>query len=235
MAFDVIPVIDLKGGKAVRATGGDRAGYRPLASPLCPDGNPLTAMRGFLALHPFRRAYIADLDAIEGGARQDELLQAIRVAFPQLELWVDAGFADERVLADWLQQGVGRPVLGSESLRDPQLPRGLSSILSLDFRGPHFLGDPALMAEPALWPADVIVMCLHSVGAGDGPDLDQLTRIKAMAQGRRIYAAGGVQGLADLQRLAALGFCGALIASALHNGAITSDDLSALAKRTDQS
>ena len=168
MAFDVIPVIDLKDGKAVRAAGSERAAYLPLATALCPNGQPSTAVHGFLALHPFARLYIADLDSIEGGARQSATLGALRAAFPDLEFWVDAGFADERDLAGWLAQGLGRPVLGSESLRDPNLPRQTGAILSLDFCGRRFLGDPTLLSDPALWPAQVIAMCLHSVGRAAG-------------------------------------------------------------------
>lgn len=227
MPFEVIPVIDLKAGRAVRAVAGNRADYRPLATPLCPDGAPLTAIAGYLGLHPFTRAYIADLDAIEGGVRQDSTLEAIRAAFPQLELWVDAGFAGADDLARWTQLDLGRPVLGSESLRDPALPTRADGILSLDFRGETFLGDGRLLAEPGLWPAEIIVMTLHSVGTGGGPDAARLGAVLAEAGDRRVYAAGGVRGPADLFALAALGASGALVASALHSGAIGPADLSA--------
>jgi phosphoribosylformimino-5-aminoimidazole carboxamide ribotide isomerase len=228
LAFDIIPVIDLKDGKAVRAVSGERAAYLPLATALCPDGEPFTAVRGFLALHPFARLYVADLDAIEGRARQDAALQAIRRAFPELELWIDAGFADTSDLTGWLAQGLGRPVLGSESLRDLDLPRRAHGILSLDFHGDRFLGDSALLATPVLWPDGVIVMCLHSVGTGGGPDLTRLKAILAVAEDRQIYAAGGIRGARDLEQLAERGVRGALVASALHSGVITSRDLSTL-------
>jgi phosphoribosylformimino-5-aminoimidazole carboxamide ribotide isomerase len=225
MAFEVIPVIDLMGGRAVRAVAGNRAGYRPLATPLCPDGEPLSAARGFLGVHDFRRLYLADLDAIAGGARQDAVLGRVRAAFPRLELWVDAGFASAQDAADWLRLGLGRPVFGSESLADAQPPASPGAILSLDFRGDRFLGPPALLDDPALWPADVIVMGLHDVGTGRGPDTARLQRILQAAGARRVYAAGGVRGRADLEALARLGVSGALVASALHDGAIASSDL----------
>lgn len=225
MPFEVIPVIDLKAGRAVRAVAGDRAHYRPLATSLCPDGETLSCVRGYLAIHPFRRLYIADLDAIEGGARQDAQLAAIRASFPGLELWVDAGFTDGEAVADWLPRGLGRPVLGSESVRDGQRPAQIGGVLSLDFRGERFLGPPALLADAASWPDAVIVMCLHDVGTGGGPDIGRLAGIIERAGGRRVYAAGGVRGAADLQALARLGVAGALVASSLHSGAITSADL----------
>jgi HisA/HisF family protein len=225
MAFEVIPVIDLKGGKAVRAVAGNRADYRPLATPLCPDGEPLSAVRGFLGVHDFRRLYLADLDAITGGARQDAVLGRVRAAFPRLELWVDAGFASAQDAAEWLRLGLGRPVLGSESLAEARPAGSSDAVLSLDFRGDRFLGPPALIADPELWPADVIVMGLHDVGTGGGPDTARLHRILKAAGERRVYAAGGVRGRADLEALARLGVNGALVASALHDGAIASGDL----------
>jgi phosphoribosylformimino-5-aminoimidazole carboxamide ribotide isomerase len=153
-------------------------------------------------------------------------LRAIRDAFPQIELWVDAGFASTDAAANWASLGFGRPVLGSETVTDaPRFDTG-GAVLSLDFRGDRFLGPPALLDTPQGWPADVIVMCLHDVGMGGGPDTARLARIIAAAgPSRRVFAAGGVRNRADLETLAALGACGALIASALHSGAIGSGDL----------
>jgi len=226
MTFEVIPVIDLKPGKAVRPVAGNRAGYRPLATPLCPDGDALTCIAGYLGLYPFQRLYIADLDAIQGGARQDAVLQAIRNAFPQLGLWVDAGFSSPDAAKEWAGLGLGHPILGSESLTDARPVSTGDAILSLDFRGDRFLGPRALLDSPESWPADVILMCLHDVGMGGGPDMARLARIIAAAgPSRHIFAAGGVRNRADLQALAALGASGALIASALHSGTITSADL----------
>ena len=64
--MDVIPVIDIRHGTAVRAVAGDRANYRPLVSPLCAGSEPGDVARGLMALHPFPVIYVADLDAIEG-------------------------------------------------------------------------------------------------------------------------------------------------------------------------
>ncbi len=42
--MQVIPVIDLKEKKAVRAVRGDRASYRPWSVPGCADGDPVEAL-----------------------------------------------------------------------------------------------------------------------------------------------------------------------------------------------
>lgn len=227
--MDIIPVIDLKGGAVVRARGGARHLYAPIATPLAPSSRPADVVAGFRALFPFEKIYIADLDAISGTGDHDAIVSELDAAFPEIEFWVDSGIATEVAAAAWLARHRGALVIGSESLADldtsPRfdLPR---RILSLDFRGDDFLGPQQLAADPALWPQRIIVMTLAKVGAGDGPDFARLDRLGVLAQGKRdLYAAGGVRGADDLRWLEAAGIKGVLVASALHDGKIGPGDL----------
>ncbi|HMR33846.1 MAG TPA: HisA/HisF-related TIM barrel protein [Geminicoccaceae bacterium] len=225
-AFEIIPVIDLMAGVVVHARAGERDRYRPLAgSRLCGRPQPAEVVAGLLALHPFRRLYIADLDAIAKRGGHGEAIADLSAAFPGLELWIDAGAADAASLAAVERTG-GRAVLGSESQQDARLLAGLDrAILSLDMRGAERLDPAGLFDRPELWPGDVIVMTLASVGAGRGPDLPALRRILASAGERRIWAAGGVRDAADLEVLAALGCAGVLVATALHDGRLGREEL----------
>src|SRR5204862_103111 len=90
----------------------------------------------------------------------------------------------------------------------------------IDFRGEGFVGPPALLQRVELWPRRLIAMTLARVGSGEGPDLDRLLSLQAVARGRKIHAAGGVRHLSDLGRLAAMGVAGVLVASALHDGSL---------------
>jgi len=125
-------------------------------------------------------------------------------------------------------------VLGSESLAslsDYERVRdaaGPLAPLSLDFRGDEFIGPRELLDDAALWPDRVIVMTLARVGSGEGPELLRLQSIIARAGARKIYAAGGVRNADDLRALGDIGVAGALVATALHTGAITSRDLKAI-------
>ena len=98
-------------------------------------------------------------------------------------------------------------------------------MLSLDFRDDAFQGPREILADPALWPRRIIVMTLGRVGSAAGPDLARLAKIRAIASGREIYAAGGVRDTADLSALKASGASGALIATALHERRIVGTDL----------
>ena len=227
--MDVVPVIDLKGGAVVRARGGARHLYAPIATPLARSSRPLDVVAGFRALFPFEKIYIADLDAISGTGDHDAIIAELEAAFPEIEFWVDSGIATEAAAADWLERHRGALVIGSESLADlPTSPRFdlPRRILSLDFRGDAFLGPPQLAADASLWPARVIVMTLAKVGANQGPDFARLAALRALAPDHNgLYAAGGVRDAGDLRRLEAEGIAGALVASALHDGKITARDL----------
>ena len=231
-AFEIIPVIDLMGGVVVHARGGDREHYRPLERSLVATGpEPTVVVEGLLGLFPFAALYIADLDAIRKRGDNLPTILALRRRFPDLGLWIDAGFAGECACRRFLGADFGHLVLGSESQADLRLLDSFGSdprlVLSLDFQGERRLGARELFDDPARWPERVIAMTLARVGSGGGPDLDRLRELRAMSPATRLYAAGGVRGPDDLRGLAALGCAGALVASALHDGRLGRSELAA--------
>jgi len=232
---EVIPVIDLRGGEVVHARRGERDSYRPVRSQLCAGSAPLEVVAGLLAAYPFATLYIADLDAIQGRGSNIESIRRIRHRFPDLRLWVDNGLADAAACRDWLAQGLGELVLGSETQSDRATLEALSDdgarerlILSLDYRDDRFLGPPDLLSAQALWPHRLIVMTLSRVGSGGGPDLDLLRRWRKEAPAKKIFAAGGVRGGEDLLALADCGISGVLVATALHERRIGRPEIAAV-------
>ena len=57
------------------------------------------------------------------------------------------------------------------------------------------------------------------------PTFNKLNAVNHQSNPAKIYAAGGVRNIEDLQLLESLNIEGALIASALHNGAISNKEL----------
>ncbi len=238
-SLKLIPVIDLRHGYAVHARLGQRELYRPVASRLCRAGDPTELLSNLLALFPFDTVYVADLDAILRGGDNLPLLRSLSSRFPQIAFWVDSGISDATGLRGWLKQGLGRAVLGSESLSDLALldinaacDATQSPILSLDFREQRFLGPPALLDRPDSWPENVIVMPLTRVGSQTGPDLQYFSALRQRGTHSRFFAAGGVRDSQDLARLEAAGAAGALLATALHTGGLTAGDLALYAPPT---
>ncbi len=230
----LIPVVDLKGGMVVHAREGRRAEYRPVQSRLCEGADTEAVVDALLRLHSFRSLYVADLDSIQRQGSNLDSLDRIRRRFPDLDLWVDSGIADERGLDAWLRADIGRPVIGSESLHDAEFMSfarkrcgDWSPVLSLDFIAEEFKGPEALLGDPArYWPERVLAMNLRRVGSDAGPDLALIGSLAVKAPTCEVYAAGGVRSVEDLERAAAAGAAGALIATALHDGRLGSSELS---------
>ncbi|HEY0832647.1 MAG TPA: HisA/HisF-related TIM barrel protein, partial [Azospirillum sp.] len=182
--FQVIPVLDLRGGGVVHARRGERDRYPPLHSALCAGNDPVAVVRGLLGLFAFPLLYVADLDAIEGTGDNGAALARLTAAFPQVGLWVDAGLRDADGVRGFLARGIGDAVLGSESLTRVATLAALRAepawrriVLSLDFRD-RFVGPPELPSRADLWPDRIIVMTLARVGSGDGPDHDRLAEVR---------------------------------------------------------
>ncbi len=237
--MQIIPVIDLQDGRVVHARRGERAAYAPIRSSLATGASPAEIAAALLAVYPFASLYLADLDAIQRRGHNNEAIAAIHAQFPEVELWVDTGIADIDGVRAWRAQGLGRPVLGTECMTDHRLIDELRAVqsepppvLSLDFGADgSALGPIDLLARPAAWPNEVIAMTLARVGADTGPDWTRLRQIVAAASRRRVYAAGGVRSAEDLRALQRLGVAGALVASSLHDGRLTSADLARVATR----
>lgn len=233
--FTIIPALDLQGGLVVHAKAGDRAAYRPIVTPFGAADDPVAIARGLLSITASPYLYIADLDAISGSGDHFELVRGLADALPGTTLWIDAGVSEVADCAFWLPLGATL-VVGSESLpstdnwQDIHATFGESVVLSLDFGINGARGPETLFAEPALWPDRLIVMDLARVGVHAGPNVERVAKVVEVAEGRAIFAAGGVRNLDDLTTLASLGTQGALIATALHSGAITQNEIAALSR-----
>lgn len=224
--MQIIPVVDLLGGLAVRAVRGERATYRPVASVLCPDSDPCAVAATLLEYCDSRLLYVADLDAIVQGAGRPATIARLIDALPGVEIWLDAGFGDAdtwRALAATIgpSSAALRPVFASESLRSAAAAREAladpQALLSLDRRRAELPDRAGCWADPSLWPARVIAMTLDRVGTLAGPDLGTLAELRERKPGVALVGAGGIGGPADLELARGSGAAAWLVASCLHD------------------
>jgi phosphoribosylformimino-5-aminoimidazole carboxamide ribotide isomerase len=239
----LIPVLDLKGGVAVHAVRGERATYAPVRSLLSPSSDPVVLARAFRERLGVDACYVADLDAIAGHGDHGPIVQAIAVE--GLAVWLDAGVGTAATARRARACGAARVIVGTETLTDPAAlpdivaalrrdvaPAPGDAVLSLDFREGWLLtGSPAVGALDPLdlarlaWDAGIrtyIALELGRVGTGGGPDTTVARRLRAALPDAEIVVGGGVRSPHDLRALARQGFDAALVATALHTGAITS-------------
>ncbi len=224
----VIPVMDLMAGQVVHARRGERDNYQPIRSTLCPSAAPENILKALIERFGCDTIYVADLDAIRFGQSQLALIEKLKSRFPQIQFWLDAGIADHDGFRSLQNQNIASLVIGSENLTQTDWLDSLAKdawILSLDFKQRVFLGPDALLANTASWPQRVLAMNLAYVGSESGPDFFLLEELQQLNPQATIYAAGGVRDKNDLMELTRRNVAGALVATALHNGSITSADL----------
>jgi phosphoribosylformimino-5-aminoimidazole carboxamide ribotide isomerase len=244
----VIGVVDLLGGLAVHAEGGRREHYRAVeavgGSAILP-GDALALARAYLGRLGVEELYVADLDAILGGSSQDGLVSAI--AGLGVPVWVDAGATSVDAARHGLDLGAARVIVGLETLRSFDVLADICSelggdrvVFSLDLRNGEPVvasgsssvsagESPCTIAERAAnaGVGALIVIDLARVGAGAGLDRALLERIRQAAPGPILLAGGGIRGAGDLERLAAAGCDGALIATALQDGRLDATQIAA--------
>lgn len=230
----IIPVIDLLDGQVVHAKHGNRHAYQPISSQLTPSSKPIDIVKAFLDIYPFQTLYIADLNAIqsiETDADHTSIINEIRTQFPALSIWLDAGMQNTH-LANNTQPNI-TPILGTESFSTLEQYQSVKQslnhfVLSIDIKQQGYTGPEMLLDMPKAWPENIIIMTLAKVGSNSGVDLSTLTKMKQKAPMKNFYAAGGIRHLADLQTLASARIQGALIASALHNKQLSTNDINKL-------
>jgi phosphoribosylformimino-5-aminoimidazole carboxamide ribotide isomerase len=253
--MDIIPVLDLARGVAVWAQAGDRARYEPVVSALVPEGvgDPVALLYAFRRRLGASACYVADLDAIQGGAVQRAMLRELA----QLEtgfagaIMVDAGAHSPESTFEVLACGASQVVVGLETLRAFS---DLSDIVRVAGEGRVVFSVDLKLGSPILHPQmqDVIgthapdalslteqaidagvgtllVLDLARIGTGCGTDVGLLQELRKRFPMIRLLAGGGVLARRDLERMREVGCDGALVASAIHSGAITAADLAALA------
>jgi phosphoribosyl isomerase A len=226
--FEVIPAIDLAGGRLARLQDGLRTGQ----------GDPIETARGFVTAGA-RWIHVADLDAaLHGNPANLHLLERIA----SLPVAVQAaGGLRPRGVRQALASGASRAVLGAGALGNLINVRALVAELGhrvgvgLDVRGgsvtprghlrPGPSLDSVLPALAEIRPAFVVYTDVDRDGVAAGADLEGLTRV-AHAVGVPVLASGGVRSLEDLRSLADVGplVVGAIVGRALHEGAFTLEE-----------
>ena len=235
--MQIIPVLDLSKGLVVHAKKGDRKNYLPITSHLCSCSNPIEIINSLLSLSDFKSIYIADLDALQQQGNNIDIIESICKAFPRLEIWLDTGLSMINDYLDNLKSSVLRLILSTESVdslstfitlinNNPQH----QFIFSIDYISGEILGPHDLLQSPEQWPADILILNLDHVGSNQGISIPSQLNQYDLFQSHNIFYGGGIRNYKDLRKLKILGATGALVSSALHNKAISKNDLLSLSQ-----
>jgi phosphoribosylformimino-5-aminoimidazole carboxamide ribotide isomerase len=234
----IIPVIDIQNGIAVHAVKGNRSQYQPLKSTLCPSAEPVAVALALKACG-FGALYVADLDAILDKSDNAAILQGI--AEGGSKLMVDAGTSDAKSVQRLLEHGVSQVVIGTETLENLEFVKDAVErfskqriVVSLDLNGRKVLSQSEaassmvpqeLAAElEKLGVTELIVLDLARVGSDQGPDFALLKNLQSSLS-LKLLVGGGARDLGDLQKLKEMGVYGVLMATALHSGKTSMEQL----------
>jgi phosphoribosylformimino-5-aminoimidazole carboxamide ribotide isomerase len=235
----IIPVVDVLKGIVVHAVRGKRKEYQPLKSVLCASTDPVevaVALRAF----GFNELYVADLDAITGRYPNLSLLRRIETE-TGFKLMVDAGITTLKAAEEMIDSGVSKFIIGTETMlhtnfvADAITSFGSKKVMvSLDLMGNRVLNrfKSDTPAEPMkllrefqnIGVSQIIVLDLAKVGSGEGVNKPFLKDVLAKIEAK-VYVGGGVQDVKDLLELKDLGVYGVLVATALHLGKISPEEL----------
>lgn len=215
--------------------GGDRSRYEPVESAIFPGrGDALGLAGAYVRVLASTELYVADLDAIAGGEPQYAMHRALSRAS---RCWIDAGVATKERACALIDAGADRVVVGLETLPDFGALRAIVArlgadrvVFSLDLRDGRPLTPVAALRQLAprelarravdAGAETVIALDVARVGSAGGVDETLMRELRAALPGVDRIAGGGVRDRVDLDRLAAAGADGALVATAVHCGAI---------------
>ncbi len=229
---EIIPAIDLLGGKCVRLAQGDYDQVTVYS------GDPLEVARQFEDAG-IRRLHLVDLD----GARSGGIVNAavlgkisggtrlivdfgggvtsnreLRIAFDNGAHMITGGsiaVRDPALFLEWLETwGSEKIILGADS-RDGLIAvqgwRQTTALSVVDFIG--------TFREKGI--SQVISTDISRDGMMTGPAILLYREILARHPGLRLVASGGIASMEDIRLLAAEGLSGVITGKALYNGAIS--------------
>lgn len=226
--MQLIPSMDLLGGRIVRLREGDRGRATWY------EHDPF-AWIARLVQAGARRIHLVDLDAAFGEARQ-QAFSGLPAAFPRVRFQLGGGLRSRAAVEETLAAGFD-PVVGTLAVERPEELANLPAdrvVVALDLKDGRVVTrgwtEPASRENAEIF-ADLysrglrraLVTDVARDGGLQGPGLAALATVAAA--GFQVQASGGLRDLGDLAGVAAVaGVVGAISGKALLEGRITLDD-----------
>jgi len=225
--MEIIPAIDLRGGKCVRLYQGDYEKETVFSD------DPVSVALRWQS-EGAKRLHLVDLD----GAARGELcnLDAIEriAAAVEIPVQVGGGVRSLETIEQLLDLGVGRAILGTVAVEDPGLVEeacqrlGEQIIIGIDARGGRvatrgWLEQSTITAGElaarmvGLGARRFIYTDISRDGTLTSPNFEAVAELLSQVS-VPVIAAGGISSVEHLTRLAALGVEGAIVGRAIYTG-----------------
>ena len=237
----IIPAIDLRDGRCVRLLKGDFDKETEYSS------NPVEIGRQFSQLD-VGDLHIVDLDGALTGTQRNRHIVAELVRESGLDVQVGGGIRSRDDVADWLDKGVSRCVVGSLAVQEPELVMSWldefgpdAIVIALDVRI-EARERPMLTTQGWTEESDISlweclddfekvaikhVLCTDVMRDGTltGPNFELYSKILNRYPSLQLQSSGGVRDIDDLNLLRELGVPAAITGKALLDGKITAEEI----------
>jgi phosphoribosylformimino-5-aminoimidazole carboxamide ribotide isomerase len=225
----VIPAIDILGGRCVRLTQGD------YTKPTVYADDPVEVVKRFHGSGA-QRVHVVDLDAARGSASNRPVIAKMLDGL-EVQLQVAGGVRTAEAVDTLVDAGAQWVVMATAAVRDPHLferctikhPGRVMAALDVKdnkaavggWLDTDSVSVGALVSRWEFLPlGGVILTCIDRDGTMTGPDLQTLGRVRKMTKFDLQYS-GGIASLDDLRRVSAAGAQGAILGKALYEGKLT--------------
>lgn len=240
--MEIIPAIDLLGGRCVRLYQGDFGRVTEY------DADPLAIVAGYQAAGA-RRLHLVDLDGARSGVPGNLGLLRSLAALPGLQVQIGGGIRELATAQMLIAAGASRVVLGSVAINDPATAIGWLEALGAEH---VVLAFDVRLQDDQAWPVAVT----HGWRESSGRRLWELFELYLASGARhflctdvgrdgtlagpnnalyaecmrrypeaRIIASGGLSSAADLPALAATGVTAVVTGKALLEGRISLEEI----------
>jgi len=231
--FELLPAIDLRGGRVVRLVQGDFA--RETAYSDDPVGVATRFVdAGASWLH------VVDLDGARSGLPMHTrvIRTIIEAVGERARVEVAGGLRDARAVETAIGAGAARVVIGTAALRDPGFAGRLVErygpdrvVVAIDVRGGRAVGQGWAADAVGVDPGEAVrelraagvttfeATAIERDGTREGPDVRLYERLVGLDQGG-IIASAGLSSLTDLDSVRRAGCVGAILGRAVYDGTI---------------
>jgi phosphoribosylformimino-5-aminoimidazole carboxamide ribotide isomerase len=229
--FEILPAIDLRGGRVVRLEQGDFARETAFSN------DPVSIAQRFVDAGA-RWLHVVDLDGARSGVPvHGAVIRRLMAAMgDRVQVEVAGGLRDHKSVADIVEAGAGRVVIGTAALRDPAFAGRLVAdhgaekvAVAIDVRGGRAVGQGWATDAVGVDPAEA-VRRLHDAGVTtfeataierdglqEGPDLALYERLVVLGRGE-IIASAGIATVKHLRAVRDVGCTGAILGRAIYDG-----------------
>jgi len=229
--FEVVPAIDVQGGRVVQLVQGERGTETAY-------GDPVAAAERWLASGA-ETLHLVDLDGAFEGERvnADAVRAVVEAAGDGVDVQLGGGIRSAAGARELLELGVDRVILGTAAVETPEIVEEISEThpgsvtVSLDAKDGEVVVsgwtegtglDPADAAAryAELGAGAILFTNVDVEGRLEGVDADAVARV-VDAVDVPVIASGGVASVADLRALKTAGAAAVVVGTALYEGAFT--------------